>query len=108
MGSKPDSRSGQAHVKQMYELMRKGGVWDEADISSIARHGIDGSQAADSLFAQGLVCLPNTNSLARLEDLLRTIQISKDVWNVNETTLYRSVLYSLGLGSNLLNGVSLE
>ncbi|MBS72715.1 MAG: hypothetical protein CMA91_00465 [Euryarchaeota archaeon] len=105
-----DSRSGQAHVKQMYELMqRKGGVWDEADISSIARHGIDGSQAADSLFAARSRLLAEykfTGKTGRLvKNYSRSVKMSG---NVNETTLYRSVLGPLGLGSNLLNGVSLR
>ena len=89
-----DSRSGQAHVKQMYELMqRKGGVWDEADISSIARHGIDGSQAADSLFAARSRLLAEykfTGKTGRLvKNYSRSVKMSG---NVNETTLYRSVL----------------
>ena len=105
-----DSRSGEAHIKQMYELMqRKGGVWDEADISSIARHGIDGSQAADSLFAARSRLLAEykfTGKTGRLvKNYSRSVKMSG---NVNETTLYRSVLGPLGLGSNLLNGVSLR
>lgn len=105
-----DSRAGQNHIKQMYELMQgKGGVWDEADISSIARHGIDGLQAADSMYAARSRLLAEykfTGKTGRLvKNYSRSVKMSG---NVNETTLYRSVLGPLGLGSNLLNGVSLR
>ena len=105
-----DSRAGQNHIKQMYELMQgKGGVWDEADISSIARHGIDGLQAADSIYAARSRLLAEykfTGKTGRLvKNYSRSVKMSG---NVNETTLYRSVLGPLGLGSNLLNGVSLR
>ncbi|MCH1527499.1 MAG: flavodoxin domain-containing protein [Candidatus Poseidoniaceae archaeon] len=105
-----DPRSGEKHVKQMFELMqKKGGVWDEADISSIQRHGIDGSQAADSLYdarARLLAEYKFTGKSGRLvKNYSRSVKMSG---NVNETTLYRSVLGPLGLGSNILNGVSLR
>ena len=40
-----------------------------------------------------------------MKNYSRSVKLSG---NVNETTLYRSVLGPLGLGSNLLNGVSLR
>ena len=43
-----------------------------------------------------------------VEDLSRTTLALKMSGNVNETTLYRSVLGPLGLGSNIMNGVSLR
>jgi flavodoxin/succinate dehydrogenase/fumarate reductase-like Fe-S protein/ferredoxin len=105
-----DSRSGNSHVKQMFDLMQgKGGVWAEADISSIHRHGIDGSQAADSLYAARARLLAEykfTGKTGRLvKNYSRSVKMSG---NVNETTLYRSVLGPLGLGSNIMNGVSLR
>ena len=105
-----DPRAGESHVKQMYELMqKKGGVWDEADISSIARHGIDGSQAADSLYAARARLLAEYKFTGRTGRLVKNYARSvKMSGNVNETTLYRSVLGPLGLGSNLVNGVSLR
>ncbi len=105
-----DSRAGDSHIKQMYELMQgKGGVWDEADISSIARHGIDGSQAADSLYAARSRLLAEFKFSGKSGRLVKNYSRSvKMSGNVNETTLYRSVLGPLGLGSNLLNGVSLR
>ena len=105
-----DPRSGSGHVKQMFELMqRKGGVWDEADISSIQRHGIDGSQAADSLYAARARLLAEYKFTGRSGRLVKHYSRSvKMSGNVNETTLYRSVLGPLGLGSNIMNGVSLR
>ncbi len=105
-----DPRSGEGHVKQMFELMqRKGGVWDEADISSIQRHGIDGSQAADSLYAARARLLAEYKFTGRSGRLVKHYSRSvKMSGNVNETTLYRSVLGPLGLGSNIMNGVSLR
>ena len=105
-----DPRSGEDHVKQMFELMqRKGGVWDEADISSIQRHGIDGSQAADSLYAARARLLAEYRFTGRSGRLVKHYSRSvKMSGNVNETTLYRSVLGPLGLGSNIMNGVSLR
>tara|TARA_B100000700_G_scaffold39492_2_gene39747 strand:+ start:636 stop:2807 length:2172 start_codon:yes stop_codon:yes gene_type:complete len=105
-----DPRSGEDHVKQMFELMqRKGGVWDEADISSIQRHGIDGSQAADSLYAARARLLAEYKFTGRSGRLVKHYSRSvKMSGNVNETTLYRSVLGPLGLGSNIMNGVSLR
>ena len=105
-----DPRSGKRHIKQMFELMQgKGGIWDEADISSIQRHGIDGSQAADSLYSARSRLLSEykfTGKSGRLvKNYSRSVKLSG---NVNETTLYRSVLGPLGLGSNLMNGVSLR
>ncbi|MBG46108.1 MAG: hypothetical protein CMB76_06275 [Euryarchaeota archaeon] len=105
-----DPRSGEGHVKQMFELMqRKGGVWDEADISSIQRHGIDGSQAADSLYDARARLLAEYKFTGRSGRLVKHYSRSvKMSGNVNETTLYRSVLGPLGLGSNIMNGVSLR
>ena len=105
-----DPRSGKRHVKQMFDLMQgKGGIWAEADISSIQRHGIDGSQAADSLYSARSRLLSEykfTGKSGRLvKNYSRSVKLSG---NVNETTLYRSVLGPLGLGSNLMNGVSLR
>ena len=105
-----DPRSGSTHVKQMFELMQgKGGVWNEADISSIHRHGIDGAQAADSLYSARARLLAEykfTGKPGRLvKNYSRSVKMSG---NVNETTLYRSVLGPLGLGSNIMNGVSLR
>ena len=105
-----DSRSGNSHIKHMFDLMQgKGGVWAEADISSIHRHGIDGSQAADSLYAARARLLAEykfTGKTGRLvKNYSRSVKMSG---NVNETTLYRSVLGPLGLGSNIMNGVSLR
>ena len=105
-----DPRSGAKHVRKMFELMqRKGGVWDEADISSIQRHGIDGAQAAEALYearARLLAEYKFTGKSGRLvKNYSRSVKMSG---NVNETTLYRSVLGPLGLGSNLMNGVSLR
>ena len=51
----------------------------------------------------------NTNSQEKSGRLVKNYSRSvKLSGNVNETTLYRSVLGPLGLGSNLLNSVSLE
>ncbi|MDP6869309.1 MAG: flavodoxin domain-containing protein [Candidatus Poseidoniaceae archaeon] len=105
-----DSRSGQNHTRSMFELLqRKGGVWDEADISSIHRHGIDGSQAADSIFAARARLLAEYKFTGKPGRLVKNYSRSlKSSGNVNETTLYRSVLGPLGLGSNIMNGVSLR
>ena len=105
-----DPRSGAKHVKKMFELMqRKGGVWDEADISSIQRHGIDGSQAADALYEARARLLAEYKFTGRSGRLVKNYSRSvKMSGNVNETTLYRSVLGPLGLGSNIMNGVSLR
>ena len=105
-----DPRSGTSHVKKMFDLMQgKGGVWDEADISSIHRHGIDGSQAADSLYAARARLLAEYKFVGKTGRLVKTYARSvKMSGNVNETTLYRSVLGPLGLGSNIMNGVSLR
>ena len=105
-----DSRSGRTHVKQMFDLMQgKGGVWNEADISSIQRHGIDGSQAADSLYAARARLLAEYKFVGKTGRLVKVYSRSvKMSGNVNETTLYRSVLGPLGLGSNIMNGVSLR
>ena len=105
-----DPRSGAKHVKKMFELMqKKGGVWDEADISSIQRHGIDGSQAADSLYEARARLLAEYKFTGRSGRLVKHYSRSvKMSGNVNETTLYRSVLGPLGLGSNIMNGVSLR
>jgi flavodoxin/succinate dehydrogenase/fumarate reductase-like Fe-S protein/ferredoxin len=105
-----DPRSGAPHVKKMFDLMqRKGGVWDEADISSIHRHGIDGSQAADSLYAARARLLAEFKFSGKSGRLVKGYSRSvKMSGNVNETTLYRSVLGPLGLGSNIMNGVSLR
>ena len=105
-----DPRAGFRHVKKMFELMqKKGGVWDEADISSIQRHGIDGSQAADSLYEARARLLAEYKFTGRSGRLVKHYSRSvKMSGNVNETTLYRSVLGPLGLGSNLMNGVSLR
>jgi hypothetical protein len=105
-----DPRSGGSHVKKMFGLMQgKGGVWDEADISSINRHGIDGSQAADSLYAARARLLAEFKFSGKSGRLVKVYSRSvKMSGNVNETTLYRSVLGPLGLGSNIMNGVSLR
>lgn len=105
-----DPRSGDSHVKKMFSLMQgKGGVWDEADISSIHRHGIDGSQAADSLYAARARLLAEFKFSGKSGRLVKVYSRSvKMSGNVNETTLYRSVLGPLGLGSNIMNGVSLR
>jgi flavodoxin/succinate dehydrogenase/fumarate reductase-like Fe-S protein/ferredoxin len=105
-----DPRSGDTHVKKMFGLMQgKGGVWDEADISSIHRHGIDGSQAADSLYAARARLLAEFKFSGKSGRLVKVYSRSvKMSGNVNETTLYRSVLGPLGLGSNIMNGVSLR
>ncbi|NCF97547.1 MAG: hypothetical protein GWP21_06490 [Euryarchaeota archaeon] len=105
-----DPRSGDSHVKKMFGLMQgKGGVWDEADISSINRHGIDGSQAADSLYAARARLLAEFKFSGKSGRLVKAYSRSvKMSGNVNETTLYRSVLGPLGLGSNIMNGVSLR
>ena len=105
-----DPRSGVKHVKQMFSLMQnKGGIWDEADISSIHRHGIDGSQAADALYEARSRLLAEYKFTGRTGRLVKNYSRSvKMSGNVNETTLYRSVLGPLGLGSNLMNGVSLR
>ena len=105
-----DPRAGSKHVKKMFDLMQgKGGVWDEADISSIQRHGIDGSQAADSLYEARARLLAEYKFTGRSGRLVKHYSRSvKMSGNVNETTLYRSVLGPLGLGSNIMNGVSLR
>ena len=105
-----DSRSGNSHVKHMFDLMQgKGGVWAEADISSIHRHGIDGSQAADSLYAARARLLAEYKFSGKTGRLVKNYSRSvKMSGNVNETTLYRSVLGPFGLGSNIMNGVSLR
>ncbi|MED6338674.1 MAG: hypothetical protein VYC12_06575, partial [Candidatus Thermoplasmatota archaeon] len=105
-----DPRSGISHKFSMFELLqRSGGVWDEADISSIHRHGIDGSQAADAMFAARARLLAEYKFRGKTGRLVKNYSRSlKASGNVNETTLYRSVLGPLGLGSNIMNGVSLR
>ena len=105
-----DPRAGDSHVKKMFGLMQgKGGVWDEADIASIHRHGIDGSQAADSLYAARARLLAEFKFSGKSGRLVKVYSRSvKMSGNVNETTLYRSVLGPLGLGSNIMSGVSLR
>ena len=105
-----DPRSGENHVKKMLNLMQgKGGVWDEADISSIRRHGIDGKQASESLYQARARLLAEYKFTGKSGRLVKNYSRSvKSSGNVNETTLYRSVLGPLGLGSNIMNGVSLR
>ena len=105
-----DPRAGEGHVKKMLNLMQgKGGVWAEADISSIRRHGIDGKQAAESLYQARSRLLAEYKFTGKSGRLVKNYSRSvKSSGNVNETTLYRSVLGPLGLGSNILNGVSLR
>lgn len=105
-----DPRSGEDHVKEMLDLMQeKGGVWDEADISSIYRHGIDGAQAADAIYAARARLLSEYKFAGKTGRMVRSYSRSlKMSGNVNETTVYRQVLGPLGLGSNIMNGVSLR
>tara|TARA_B100001996_G_scaffold376276_1_gene357332 strand:- start:714 stop:2882 length:2169 start_codon:yes stop_codon:yes gene_type:complete len=105
-----DPRSGEKHVKSMYDLMQgKGGIWNEADISSIYRHGIDGAQAADAMYAARARLLSEYKFAGKTGRMVRSYSRSvKMSGNVNETTLYRQVLGPLGLGSNIMNGVSLR
>ena len=105
-----DPRAGEGHVKKMLNLMQgKGGVWAEADISSIRRHGIDGKQAAESLYQARSRLLAEYKFTGKSGRLVKNYSRSvKSSGNVNETTLYRSVLGPLGLGSNIMNGVSLR
>ena len=105
-----DPRSGTEHQRSMFDLLQKsGGVWDEADISSIYRHGIDGAQAADALYAARARLLAEFKFAGKPGRMVKGYSRSvKMTGNVNETSLYRSVLGPLGLGSNILNGVSLR
>ncbi len=105
-----DPRSGSGHQRSMFDLLQKnGGVWDEADISSIYRHGIDGAQAADALYAARARLLAEFKFTGKPGRMVKGYSRSvKLTGNVNETSLYRSVLGPLGLGSNIMNGVSLR
>ena len=105
-----DSRSGAAQTNQIYALLQgNGGVWSEADIGAISRHGANGEKVANGLYAARARLLSEFKFSGKSGRMVkwyaRSVKLSG---NVNETTLYRQVLGPLGLGSNIMNGVSLR
>ncbi len=105
-----DPRVGSKQYKTIMEsLQTHGGVWDEADLSSLSRHGRSGQIAADSLYDARSRLLAEFKFIGRSGRLAKNYARSvKASGNVNETTLYRSVLGPFGLASNIMNGVSLR
>ena len=105
-----DPRSGDGHRRAMMDsLHNKGGIWQEADFAAISRQGDDGERAVDSLLDCRSRLLAEYNFSGRSGRLVKNYARSvKSSGNVNETTLYRSVLGPFGLASNILNGVSLR
>ena len=88
-------------------LEKEGGLWNETDISVMLRHGLEGVELANTLYdcrAELLRLNKFTGKTGRLvKNYSRSVKMSG---NVNETTLYRTVLGPLGLVSNIMNGVS--
>ncbi len=105
-----DPRSGESHRGAMMDsLQNKGGIWQEADFATISRQGADGERAVDSLLDCRARLLAEYNFSGRFGRLVKSYASSvKASGNVNETTLYRTVLGPFGLASNIMNGVSLR
>ena len=105
-----DPRVGSKQRKAIMEsLQTHGGVWDEADLSPLSRHGKSGQIAADSLYDARSRLLAEFNFIGRPGRLAKNYARSvKSSGNVNETTLYRTVLGPFGLASNIMNSVCLE
>lgn len=105
-----DPRSGVGHRSAMMDsLQNKGGIWQEADFAAISRQGNDGEKAVDSLLDCRARLLAEYNFTGRSGRLVKNYARSvKSSGNVNETTLYRTVLGPFGLASNIMNGVSLR
>ena len=94
-----DPRVGSKQRKAIMEsLQTHGGVWDEADLSPLSRHGKSGQIAADSLYDARSRLLAEFNFIGRPGRLAKNYARSvKSSGNVNETTLYRTVLGPFGL-----------
>jgi flavodoxin/succinate dehydrogenase/fumarate reductase-like Fe-S protein len=105
-----DPRSGDDHRSAMMDsLQNKGGIWQEADFAALSRQGADGEKAVDSLLDCRARLLAEYNFSGRCGRLVKNYARSvKASGNVNETTLYRTVLGPFGLASNIMNGVSLR
>ena len=91
----------------MASLQGKGGIWNEADSASIARHGAAGAALADTLNDARSLLLSEYKNAGKHGRLVKWYGRSvKWSGKLNETTLYRQVLGPLGLVSNVFSGVS--
>ena len=99
--------STQARSSLLDSLQGAGGIWAEADIASIARHGKTGDHAAEVLDDLRSSLLARHRFAGRQGKLVkwyaRSVKLSG---KVNETTLYRNAYGPIGLASNIINGVS--
>jgi len=103
-----DPRTSAKHRSQlMASLQGKGGIWNEADSASIARHGVAGAALADTLNDARSLLLSEYKNAGKHGRLVKWYGRSvKWSGKLNETTLYRQVLGPLGLVSNVFSGVS--
>ena len=103
-----DPRTSAKHRSQlMSSLQGKGGIWNEADSASIARHGVAGAALADTLNDARSLLLSEYKNAGKHGRLVKWYGRSvKWSGKLNETTLYRQVLGPLGLVSNVFSGVS--
>jgi flavodoxin/succinate dehydrogenase/fumarate reductase-like Fe-S protein len=103
-----DPRTSAKHRSQlMASLQGKGGIWNEADSASIARHGAAGAALADTLNDARSLLLSEYKNAGKHGRLVKWYGRSvKWSGKLNETTLYRQVLGPLGLVSNVFSGVS--
>tara|TARA_B100001113_G_scaffold353868_1_gene360770 strand:- start:982 stop:3144 length:2163 start_codon:yes stop_codon:yes gene_type:complete len=103
-----DPRTSGKHRSQlMASLQGKGGIWNEADSASIARHGVAGAALADTLNDARSLLLSEYKNAGKHGRLVKWYGRSvKWSGKLNETTLYRQVLGPLGLVSNVFSGVS--
>ena len=103
-----DPRTSGKHRSQlMASLQGKGGIWNEADSASIARHGVAGAALADTLNDARSLLLSEYKNAGKHGRLVKWYGRSvKWSGKLNETTLYRQVLGPLGPVSNVFSGVS--
>ena len=103
-----DPRTSAKHRSQlMASLQGKGGIWNEADPASIARHGVAGVALANTLNDARSLLLSEYKNAGKHGRLVKWYGRSvKWSGKLNETTLYRQVLGPLGLVSNVFSGVS--
>ena len=103
-----DPRSGEAYKQSLISTLNSStGVWAEADLASISRHGIEGKTASKGLNSVRSFILNQTNYRGPHGRLVKSYGRSvKGTGNLNETTLYRQVLGPIGLISNVFDGVS--
>ena len=103
-----DPRSSEKHRESLITTLNSAtGVWGEADLASIARHGVEGKTASKGLNSIRSYILNQTNYRGPHGRLVKWYGRSvKWTGNLNETTLYRQVLGPIGLIGNVFDGVS--